>query len=200
VTAGRLYLVRHARTAGNGVRYVGWADEPLDQVGREQARALADRMADVPVDVVYSSPLRRALDTARPLAERHRAPLLIRDALKELHYGEHQGTPKTEKLRLKRFHRVRRLSGGESLRDVFDRVEGVRGELERELRAGRHVAVVAHFWSLRMLVGRFSGLALDEVLDRDDYTPANASVWRAYRTRFGYLPVRLPRRVIPVDG
>jgi broad specificity phosphatase PhoE len=179
MTGGRLYLVRHARTAGNGVRYVGWADEPLDEVGREQARALADELAGEPVDIVYSSPLRRALDTAGPLAAGHRAPLRVRDELKEVHYGAYQDTPKGEtKLRLKRFHRVRPMPGGESLRDVFHRVSGVLSEIERELQAGRHVAVVAHFWSLRMLAGHLSGLAFDEVLDRDDYTPANASVLR----------------------
>ena len=75
MTPGRLYLVRHGRTAGNTVRYVGWGDEPLDDVGREQARALAAQLADEPIDVVYSSPLSRALDTARPLAEAHGAPL-----------------------------------------------------------------------------------------------------------------------------
>jgi len=176
---GRLYLVRHGRTAGNGVRYVGWGDEPLDEVGRRQARALADELADEPIDIVYSSPLRRALDTARPLAERHRAPLRVREQLKEVHYGDYQELPKSAtKLRLKRFHRVRRMPGGESLRDVFDRVHGVLAEVERELAAGRHVAVVAHFWSLRMLVGHVAGLAFDDVLDRDDYTPANASVLR----------------------
>jgi broad specificity phosphatase PhoE len=176
---GRLYLVRHGRTAGNGVRYVGWADEPLDEVGRGQARALADDLADEPIDVVYSSPLRRALDTARPLAERHRAPLRVRDELKEVHYGTYQDVPKRDtKLRLKRFHRVKRMPGGESLRDVFDRVRRILAEIESERRAGRHVAVVAHFWSLRMLVGHVRGLAFDEVLDRDDYTPANASVRR----------------------
>jgi broad specificity phosphatase PhoE len=179
MTAGRLYLVRHGRTAGNGVRYVGWADEPLDEVGREQARALADELAAERVDVVYSSPLRRALDTARPLAERHHVPLRVREELKEVHYGAYQDLRKSEtKLRLKRFHRVRPMPGGESLHDVFHRVHGVLAEIESDLGAGRNVAVVAHFWSLRMLAGQVSGLRFDEVLERDDYTPANASVLR----------------------
>ena len=177
--SSRIYLVRHGHTAGNGVRYVGWADEPLDAVGREQARALADELAAEPVDIVYSSPLCRALDTARPLAQRHRAPVRVRDALKEVHYGAYQDVAKAErKLRLKRFHRVRRMPGGESLRDVFQRVHGVLAEIEPELAAGRNVAVVAHFWSLRMLVGQVAGLGFDELLARDDYTPANASVLR----------------------
>jgi broad specificity phosphatase PhoE len=174
MTPGRLYLVRHGRTAGNNVRYVGWGDEPLDEVGREQARALAEQLAGEPIDVVYSSPLSRALDTARPLAERHGAPLHVRDELKEIDYGEYQDVLKAErKLKLKRNHRVERMPGGESLRDVFDRVASVRAEIEAERGEGRHVAVVAHFWSLRMLAGQVDGLSFDEVLARADYSPEN---------------------------
>ena len=174
MSGARLFVVRHGRTGGNANRYVGWEDEPLDEVGREQAQAVADRLADETIDVVYASPLSRALDTARPLAERHGAPLHVRDGLKEIHYGEYQDVLKAErKLRLKRNHRVDRMPGGESLRDVFDRVAVVRAEVDAELREGRNVAVVAHFWSLRMLAGQVDGLEFDEVLARDDYSPQN---------------------------
>jgi probable phosphoglycerate mutase len=182
MTPGRLYLVRHGRTAGNRVRYVGWGDEPLDDVGREQARALAEQLATERIDVVYSSSLSRALDTARPLAETHDAPLHVRDELREINYGEYQGLLKSEhKLRLRRNHRVDRMPGGESLRDVFDRVAVVRARVDAELRAGRHVAVVGHFWSLRMLAGQVDGLGFDDVLARDDYSPTNGSA----TSRFG---------------
>jgi probable phosphoglycerate mutase len=176
---GRLYAVRHGRTAGNGVRYVGQGDEPLDDVGREQARALADQLAGEPIAVVYASPLSRALDTARPFAERCDAPLRVRDGLMEIDYGDYQDVLKAERsLKLKRNHRVERMPGGESLRDVFDRVAHVLAEIRPELRAGRGVAVVAHYWSLRMLVGQLGGMTFDEVLDRGEYAPENASVWR----------------------
>ena len=180
---GRLYLVRHGRTAGNRVRYVGWGDEPLDDVGRAQVRALAEQLAAEPIDVVYSSPLSRALDTARPVADSHGAPLQVRDELKEIDYGEYQDVLKAErKLRLKRNHRTDPMPGGESLRDVFDRVAVVREEVEAERRAGRSVAVVAHFWSLRMLAGQVDGLTFDEVLARDDYSPENGVA----TSRFGF--------------
>jgi broad specificity phosphatase PhoE len=182
MTPGRLYLVRHGRTAGNQVRYVGWGDDPLDATGREQVRTLAAALAPEPIDVVYASPLRRAHDTARPLAESHGAPLHLRDGLKEIDYGAYQDVLKAErKLRLRRNHRVERMPGGESLRDVFDRVAAVRAEVEADRTAGRHVAVVAHFWSLRMLAGQVDGLSFDEVLERDDYSPENGVV----TTRFG---------------
>jgi broad specificity phosphatase PhoE len=172
--AGRLYLVRHGRTAGNAVRYVGWGDEPLDDVGRAQAEAVAEQLAAEPIDVVYSSSLRRALDTARPIAAAHAAPLHVRDGLKEIDYGAYQDILKAErKLKLKRNHRVDPMPGGESLRDVFDRVAVVREEIDAARAGGRCVAVVAHFWSLRMLAGQVDGLSFDELLARDDYSPEN---------------------------
>jgi len=56
---------------------------------------------------------------------------------------------------------------------VFDRVAVVRAEIDAERGGGRNVAVVAHFWSLRMLAGQVDGLTFDEVLERDDYSPEN---------------------------
>ena len=179
---GRLYLVRHGRTAHNRLRYAGWRDVPLDAVGRGQAVEVARQLARRTLHVVFSSPLRRAVDTARPIAAAHGVGLELRDGLKEIDYGAYQDVLKAErKLRLRRNHRVERMPGGESLRDVFDRVAVVRAEVETELSAGRHVAVVAHFWSLRMLAGQVDGLTFEEVLDRDDYSPENGVA----TTRFG---------------
>jgi len=195
VTApGRLYAVRHGRTAGNGVRYVGQGDEPLDEVGRAQARELADRLAGEPIGVVYASPLSRALDTARPFAARVGAEIRVRPGLMEIDYGAYQDVPKAERsLKLKRNHRTERMPGGESLRDVHDRVAGVLAEVVGELRAGRGVAVVAHYWSLRMLVGGLAGMTFEDVLERGDYAPENASVWRVDVASDGAHAVRVAR-------
>jgi broad specificity phosphatase PhoE len=180
MTPGELFVVRHGRTGGNGNRYVGWQDEPLDEVGRAQAQAVADRLAADTIDAVYASPLSRALDTARPLATRHGAPLRVREELKEIDYGRYQGVLKADrKLRLRKYHLYEAMPGGESLHDVFRRIERLHGEIEPELRAGRNVAAVAHFWSLRMLVGVLSGAPFEEQFARSvDFTPENGSVWR----------------------
>jgi broad specificity phosphatase PhoE len=185
VTPGRLYLVRHGRTAHSRLRYTGWRDVPLDYIGRKQARALAEELALQPIDVVYSSPLSRAVDTARPIAAPHGAALHLRDGLKEIDYGDYQDVLKVKRtLRLRRRHRKRPLPGGESLRDLFDRVAPVSEEVEAHLVAGRHVVVVAHFWSLRMLAGQIDGLSFDEILPRKDYSPENGVA----TTRFGSTP------------
>jgi broad specificity phosphatase PhoE len=112
----------------------------------------------------------------------------------EIDYGAYQDVPKAERsLKLKRNHRTERMPGGESLRDVHDRVADVLAEVVAELRAGRGVAVVAHYWSLRMLVGGLAGMTFEEVLERGDYAPENASVWRVDLAADGVDAVRVAR-------
>ena len=56
-----LLLARHGETEWNRTgRWQGWADPPLNETGRAQARALTEQLRAVPFDAVYSSDLRRA--------------------------------------------------------------------------------------------------------------------------------------------
>lgn len=174
----RLYLIRHGRTGGNKQRYVGWEDEPLDEGGRRQAAALAAALASDRIDAVYASPLSRAVDTARPLALGHGLEVQVRPALKEIDYGRYQGLLKTDQpLRLRHEHRFEPMPGGESLADVYRRIETSWRELRDELGRGRHLAVVGHFWSNRMLAAVMLGVPFEEVFQRSDYKPENGSVY-----------------------
>lgn len=174
----RLFLIRHGRTGGNKQRYVGWEDLPLDEEGRRQANAVADVLAGDSIDAVYVSPLSRALETARPLAEARDIPLRERPQLKEIDYGRYQGMLKTDQpLRLRHEHRIAPMPGGESLLDVYRRLEHAWDELRQELLAGRSLAVVAHFWSNRMLAARMRDIPFEQVFQSSDYKPANGSVF-----------------------
>lgn len=176
--AGRLYVVRHGQTGGNKNRYVGWEDEPLDATGVAQARAVVRLLAARPVDAVYCSPLSRAADTARPLAEVRGLEARVRDALKEIDYGRYQGVLKDDRpLRLRHDHRYTAMPGGESLHDVYRRIAHLAGELRGELAAGRQLVAVGHFWSNRMLVGVMLGVRFEELFQRMAYKPANGSVY-----------------------
>lgn len=68
----KIYLVRHGETETNvAKRWSGHTDTPLTKLGREQARALGERLAQVPFDAIYSSDLIRAVDTAQAVAQGH---------------------------------------------------------------------------------------------------------------------------------
>jgi|ERR1039458_424529 broad specificity phosphatase PhoE len=75
---GKLILVRHGHTClnvpGRDERLRGWLDIPLDTQGLQEAEETAERLADYPVEAIYSSDLRRARQTAEVLRRRTRAP------------------------------------------------------------------------------------------------------------------------------
>src|SRR5258708_31210909 len=88
--AAELYIVRHADAIPGPEEIIpsGVYDNlPLSRVGREQAQALAERLSKVSFDAIYSSPLRRCLETAAPLAESLGIQPIIVEDLKEIKPG-----------------------------------------------------------------------------------------------------------------
>ena len=63
----------------------------LNDHGREQSRGIINLLDELRIRAIYSSPLERALETAQPLAEKHRLPILISQDLVEVDYGDWQG-------------------------------------------------------------------------------------------------------------
>ena len=92
-----ILLARHGETDWNRQgRFQGQADPPLNEQGRAQAQDLARRLADVPVDAVYSSDLRRAHETALIVAEPHGVPVVTDAGLREIDVGSWSGLTRAE--------------------------------------------------------------------------------------------------------
>ena len=88
----RLLVVRHGRTGYNASRTIqGQLDVPLDEVGRGQAAAVAPRLAAFKPEAIVSSDLRRAADTAAPLAELTGLPVWSDPRLRERSFGRWEG-------------------------------------------------------------------------------------------------------------
>ena len=171
------YLVRHGQTAGNANRYLGWTDEPLDEIGKQQARQIGRRLGHERIDAIYSSPFSRAVATASPLAERCGLRVVNRDALKELNFGDYQGQAKADRrLRIRVEHAERPVPGGESLSDVATRLSPFIADLCEQLKAGSRVVVVTHFWTARVLLGTLRALPITTMMSQLDYKPAVGSV------------------------
>lgn len=87
-----IVLVRHGETDWNREnRFQGRADQPLNRAGRDQAHELADRLQGEPVTALYTSPLRRASETAHILAGRLGVEARTLDALLEIDVGAWEG-------------------------------------------------------------------------------------------------------------
>lgn len=93
----RLLLARHGETNWNREqRFQGHADPPLNQTGRTQAADLSVALAAEPLAAVYSSPLRRALETAEIVAAAHEEQPMPVAALMEVDVGSWQGLTRAE--------------------------------------------------------------------------------------------------------
>lgn len=173
---GRLLLVRHGHTAASETRYLGWQDEPLDATGIRQAQRLSAALAGVHIDRVYSSPLKRAFDTARALAAGRRLTVAVTPALKEIDFGDCQGVSKRQQtMRLRHEHLSTPIPGGESLHDVYRRIEPIAAEFGEAMTRGLQLAAIGHYWSNRMLAAALRGIPFDAAFEHRDYKPRNAS-------------------------
>ncbi len=87
-----LLIVRHGETLWNDKGLLqGQKDIELNDKGREMARKLAGKLKDIPIDMVYSSPLKRAYETARLALGDRDIPLVTDERIKEISFGECEG-------------------------------------------------------------------------------------------------------------
>lgn len=183
-----LDLLRHAEAEHNvgGASAIigGGADVPLTTRGRQQAAELAARLSREPPPVaLYSSPSRRALDTAAPIAERLRLSIVHDEALREIGCGEVDGVPipivRSQHASAWAANAAQRdpdfrWPGGESYREFRERVVGTIRRIAAA-HAGHRVVLLTHAGVISQLVG-FCRSVSPACWERS--RPRNASVTR----------------------
>jgi broad specificity phosphatase PhoE len=163
-----VHLARHGESDWNATgRWQGHADRPLTELGRRQAAELAKRLAGVRLDAVYSSDLRRARETAEPVAERHGLEVRALPALREVDVGAWSGLsrPEVERRYPEAFARWRRggqgWKDGETYEEMTERVVDAVLEIGAAHPDGE-VLVVAHGGPIRALHAVALGLKISE--------------------------------------
>jgi 2,3-bisphosphoglycerate-dependent phosphoglycerate mutase len=164
-----LLFIRHGQTDWNlQQRFQGQLDVPLNATGRAQAQALAARLADDPHELLFSSDLQRAMQTAAPLAAAWSCQTLSLPGFREQGFGVLEGLNAQQAREQQSAlwqgwlqHRADYgLPGGESTQMFFDRVMAALAALVRA-HAGRRIAVVTHGGVLDMLWRSAHLLSLD---------------------------------------
>ena len=151
-----LLLARHGETDWNAEhRWQGHSDIPLNDRGREQARALAEELADEPIAAIYSSDLLRAYETAKVVAERKDMDVIVDTALRETNLGVWEGLTSTEieerypdDWRVWRDGGIPAGRGGETPGEARERIVEVAHRIAAA-HAGEQVLVVTHGGSMR---------------------------------------------------
>jgi broad specificity phosphatase PhoE len=89
-----IIIVRHGLSEANKAGIVsGHLDTPLSKEGKDQAQKMAARLAGLKIDAIFSSPLKRAIDTALPLAEKIGTKVIVDRRLIELNWGDFESKP-----------------------------------------------------------------------------------------------------------
>lgn len=199
----KLFLQRHLKSQWNKLDiWAGWCDNPLSDVGREQAKEIAPMIEREKIDVAYSGALIRATETVLRIydyiPERYPLffhidggkmqewgkfkdgeqtgnylPVCVTEKLNERYYGDIQAMNKAEAKKKFGEDQVKewRTSyfsappGGEAGPDIYQRVIPFYQEyIEKDLRAGKNVLVVASHHSLRAIVKYIEGIADEDMI------------------------------------
>jgi probable phosphoglycerate mutase len=137
-----VYLARHGQTPLNQSDDLrGLADPPLNETGQQQARRLGAALGDRDPVAVVASPLRRAVQTAQPIADRAGLPVITDRCLLDRDYGPQTGISK--KKVIDQWGSLDAAPGVEPGSAVRDRAVRELTELARRHR-GRTIVVVSH--------------------------------------------------------
>lgn len=162
----QIILWRHGRTAWNAAgRVQGQSDVPIDEIGEEQAKVAAARLADLNPVRIISSDLKRAVATANALARATGVPVEQDERLREMHFGVREGltsreawTSYPEEMHAWVTGEDIRMPGGETYREAGQRFADALEEIARTLENDRPVVVVAHGAVLRVGACTFVGI------------------------------------------
>ncbi len=163
-----IYLARHGESDWNAAnRFQGHSDRPLTDLGREQARALADLVAGENVEAIYASPLSRALETARIVAARTGLAVVEDEGLREVDTGSWSGLSRAEVQERYPEGFERWTSGGagwedgESYEEMAERVLAAVNRIAAAHPGGR-VLLVSHGGPIRAIQAAAEGMAINE--------------------------------------
>ena len=135
------YIFRHGETDWNKERRCqGHTNTSLNENGQLQAINLAERMYPIPLDIIFSSDLERALVTGKTVATRKKIPLIVDSRLREMHYGQAEGLLYEEAVSLFGQEIWRKMS---VYRSEYDDVGFPDGET-RKVSRERFLAVLNH--------------------------------------------------------
>ncbi len=169
----RLIFVRHAEAEGNKSRHFhGWTDSPITERGHIQAKRVAQALSDVDIDVLYSSSLKRTMQTALYIAEVKSLPITQSDQLKEINGGDWEDLTWDElEERWPDAYETwdsspheHQMPNGESMEGFQKRVlDEVMLIIDRNI--GKNICVVTHGTAIRALICHFRACTLEEMIN-----------------------------------
>lgn len=169
----KLYVARHGQTVWNAQNKVcGVTDVELTEKGIEQAEKLADIVPDN-IDVIITSPLKRAIETGKIVAEKNNIPMYIEELLIEQNYGIYEGIDRKDPQFLNNKRNFAyRYPEGESMMQVAYRIYGFIDKIRKEYQ-GKNVLLISHGGVCRIIRTYFVDMTNEEFFN---YTLKNGEL------------------------
>jgi probable phosphoglycerate mutase len=155
----------------------------LNQAGVDQATRLADKLKDLRLKAIYSSPLERALETAQQICEPHKLDIIQDAGLLEVDYGEWQGKTLKSLRRRKLWKLVQqvpsqmRFPGGESFAEAQIRIVNALNQIATQYKPRDLLVCVSHSDMIKLAIAHYIGLSMD-MFQRLHISPASISVMK----------------------
>jgi broad specificity phosphatase PhoE len=169
----RLIFVRHAEAEGNIQReFHGWTDSKITEKGHIQAKKASERLKNVKIDIIYSSSMKRTIQTAEYIAKVKNLPIIRTDKLKEINGGDWEGKKWDELPFLwpdeydtwENKPHDHQMPNGESMKEFQSRLlDEVMYIINRN--EGKNICVVTHGTAIRSMLCAFRGCELEEMLN-----------------------------------
>lgn len=179
------YLIRHGNI-DMAKRVPGRiAGIHLSKEGIEQIRMLAKSIAKLKIDVIYTSPLERTVETAHLLAENRSIEIINCESLIEIDFGEWSGKKFQElesDLRWKQFHYYRNgtiIPNGELMIEIEARVVKLIESLFKK-HPNKKIVIVSHNDPIKSIIAHYLGISLD-LFNRITITTASLSILTMYK-------------------
>ena len=159
-----IYLTRHGETEWNiEKRLQGRGDSPLTKYGIQRAKELRDRIKNIDIDVIYSSPIKRALNTANILRGNKNIDIVTDDSLMEMCFGDYEGkkidivqeeNPSWDINLIMQGNVEICAPNGENLKEVRERISKLMNKIIAE-NMGKSILIVTHGITLKALMYYF---------------------------------------------
>lgn len=170
-----IFVVRHGQTEWNVMKKMqGSADIELNEKGLSQASDTADMLKDSAFDIIFCSPLKRAIQTAEIINDDRGLNIVFGERLRERNYGEFEGTSKSsfDYNEFWAYQKNMKYEKAENVQDFFKRIYDFLDDIT--LKEYNNILIVCHAGVEKAIECYFNGLMPDE--DIGPFLPDNASV------------------------
>lgn len=193
----KIILIRHGESLANANNiYLGHTNWDLTEKGKMQAQAVAEYLKDEKIDLIFSSDLIRAYNTALPHSVIHGIKITRSEELREVHLGEWEGLPLSEieaRWNDEFIHGWRENFGisqppkGESVPHLANRIYNEVKRIAAE-NEGKYIVIATHAAAIRAFWGKITKTPENEVAEKIQF-PKNASCTTVYYENGELVPI-----------